>query len=565
MNILKHLFCVAALAAAGTLHATPAAAQEVQPLGVVAISSYDELMSDIDFLGSLGNQVGAGQQLEMMINMFTQNKGLEGLDKSKPIGVVLQAGGPVGFGGAVCIPVSDMKSLLGVIAPFGVQSTDKGDGAYEILAGGQTMFAREVNGWAVIAPMEIMLESLPEDPGAAIGELNETYDLAARIHVQNIPEAYRQQFFEMFSQAANQGVQQQADESDEDFAERRAAVDEQLKQTEQQLAEMDTVTLGVSIDNEQQRAFLDFLYTAVPDTNLAKTLAANASVQTQYAGFFQPDAAMMVSFAQKVDDVSMSQVEQQFAAVREQLHRSIDQEEEIAKEESKQLMKGAVDDFLDALIATLKTGAVDGGAVMTVNPEALTFVAGGMVADPGKVEAGLKKMAEASQKEELGMPEVQWDAQSYGDLTFHTVSHPAEDEDAQQLFGDTIEIAVGIGEKSVIVAGGRNWMEAVKKVLEDSKANPNKEVPPVEMIISLSPFLEVAAQMADSSDDREKIEKVATMLSQEAPQRDKIRVVATAIENGVRTRFELEEGVLRAIGVAMEESQKQQQAGAGGF
>ena len=59
----------------------------MKPLAVVVFSSYDELMKDVDFLGSLGGQPQASQMIDQMLQMFTQNKGLAGLDKSKPIGV----------------------------------------------------------------------------------------------------------------------------------------------------------------------------------------------------------------------------------------------------------------------------------------------------------------------------------------------------------------------------------------------------------------------------------------------------------------------------------------------
>ncbi len=56
---------------------------EMKPMAVIAATSYDQLLSDIDYLGKFGGQVKAGQQLNNMLLMFTQNKGLQGLDKAK--------------------------------------------------------------------------------------------------------------------------------------------------------------------------------------------------------------------------------------------------------------------------------------------------------------------------------------------------------------------------------------------------------------------------------------------------------------------------------------------------
>lgn len=563
LRISKMTFAAAALAVA--VCSPTVRAQDAKPLGVVALSSYDELMADIDFLGSLGDQVGMSQQLDMMINMFTQNKGLVGFDKTQPIGVIVQISEATeSFGGAVCLPVTDMEGLLGVLAPFGVKGADRGDGVYEVDANGQTVYARTQGGWAFLAPMEQMLESLPANPGQTISDLNQDYDLGIKLNVQNIPAAYREQFAEMFSQAAQQGLQQEAGESDEDFAERRAAFEAQLDQAKRQFEEMDTATVGLTIDREQQRAFLDILYTALPGTQLAEQIAANVDSRTNFAGFFQPDSAMMASFASKVSESDVAQIDQQLAGARQQIYRAIEDESELSSDESKQLMREAIDDFIDAVTETLKDGVMDGGAVLNLNADALTFVAGGVVTDTSKVEDGLKKLVEVSDKEGLGLPPVNWNSQSYGDLSFHTMSHPTEDDDqgAQQLFGDAVEVAVGIGEKSVYFAAGRNWLDAVKKVVDDSQANPNKSVPPMEMTVSLAPICKAAAELVDV-DDRANIQMIADMLYDEAPGRDKLRVTSTCTEEMVKVRFELEEGVLRAIGLAA--NQARREAAAAGF
>jgi hypothetical protein len=54
------------------------------------------------------------------------------------------------------------------------------------------------------------------------------------------------------------------------------------------------------------------------------------------------------------------------------------------------------------------------------------------------------------------------------------------------------------------------------------------------------------------------------MLESEAEGRDHIKIVEHIVDNGVKVRIELEEGVLRAIGTAIEEGQKAAQ-GLGGF
>ena len=61
-------------------------AQTAKPVLVVSFPSYEKLMADVDFLGQLAGQPNRSQQIEAMIQVFTQGQGLKGLDKTKPWG-----------------------------------------------------------------------------------------------------------------------------------------------------------------------------------------------------------------------------------------------------------------------------------------------------------------------------------------------------------------------------------------------------------------------------------------------------------------------------------------------
>jgi hypothetical protein len=530
-------------------------AGEMKPLATVVFSSYDELMKDIDFIGSLGGQPQASQTVEQTLQMFTQNKGLAGLDKTKPIGVIVQTDGQMPAG-AVCIPTTDLNALLDVAKGFQVTVADAGNGLQQLSTQqGQSVFLKPVGGWALISMMPQMLEALPEDPNTVLGPLAQDYDFAARVHVQNVPETYRQQAVDAMSQGAEAGMQRTEGETDEQFEERKRLLQAQLDQLKQFINELDQLTLGFSIDNQQQRAFFDFAYTAQPGTKLAEQIAANSNVTTNFAGFIQPDAAMTLTFASKMTAADTAQLDQMIESLRMQASKAIDEDEELQGDED---VKSGVNDFIDAVKATMQAGAMDGGASLNVTPESLTFVAGGFVADPAKVESGLKKIAEAAKKKEEDMPEVKWASSKHKDVTFHTMQAPVpEDEDeARQLFGETLDLVVGIGQKAVYFAAGRDSLDAVKKVIDDSAANPSKPTAPMEMSIALGQIMNAAKSLADE-EDKPQIEMIANMLENEANARDHIRITSQPIENGIRMRIEAEEGVLRAIGMAGMQAQMQ--------
>ena len=128
-----------------------------------------------------------------------------------------------------------------------------------------------------------------------------------------------------------------------------------------------------------------------------------------------------------------------------------------------------MDDFLDALQTTLQAGMMDGGAVLNLAPNSVTFVAGGFIGEPAKVESGLKKLADAI-KEEKDFPGVQWNAENHADVSFHTISLPIPEDkpEPRQMFGETIDLAVGIGKQSVYFAAGRDCLDAAKSVIDAS-------------------------------------------------------------------------------------------------
>ena len=547
---------VGMLTPGAALAQTDPAQQEMKPLAVVALSGYDALIEDINFAGSLAGQPQLGAMVEPMIMGYTQ-----GLDKTKPIGVVVQTDGAQ-FNGAVCLPVTDLKKILTPLQLFGVTTEEMEGGITKIVAPQQTVFVREQAGWAFVSPMEQMLESLPGDPTQMLSAITEEYDLGAQFNVQNIPEAYRQMAVQQLEMGMQAGMRRMPEETDEQFAARKEMTALQIEQLKQLINDIDQFTIGLALDGVQQRAYLDIVYTAQPGTKLADQVALYGDATTNFAGFFQPDAAMMMTAASKMSEADIAQVDQMFEAVRKQVKTAVENEADLPTEEAREVVQSALDDFLDAIQATFKAGVMDCGMVLNLAPNSLTFVAGGFIGEPAKVEAGLKKIVEVV-KEEENFPGMQWNAQNHGDVSFHTMSVPipADEQEPRQLFGETVEVAIGIGKQSVYFALGRDCLEAAKGVIDASLAEPEKSVPPMELAVSLQQIMEMAAAFADG-DEKPMLESIAGMLANETAGRDHVRIVSKLVDNGILTRIEAEEGVLRAIGMAAMQAQMQA-AGAG--
>jgi hypothetical protein len=535
---------------------------EMKTMAVVAIAPYKTLLNDISFLGGLAGQEQLGQQLEGGLSFFTQGKGPQALDQTKPWGIIVQTDG-ASLSPTFCLPVKNMDDLLAVAVAWGSQLNDGEDGVKNLaLPNGQTIYVKEDGGFAFISQSDAALANLPKEPETTFAKLLTEYDVAANVSVKDIPEGYRQFAIQAMQAGMQQQLEQQSDESDEDYEARRGLAEAQMQQMVQMINEIESFTLGWSVDAEQSRTYFDFMYLVQPGSKLARQLTAYDDTRTNFAGFYQADAAATATISMKADPKIIEEDIEQFNAgmqqMRAQFNKGVDENVE-DNEEMRAAIKSAAADWFDALEATMKAGRFDGGASVLANSDTLTLVAGAHVKDPEKLVDGLKKMEAAARKKEgEKAPKIEWDAEKHEGVTFHTLSVPIpEDQEApRRVFGEKADIALGIGKDAAYLAIGKDHLEAAKKAIQESADQPEKPVPPFELAISLAPIMELATTHAEGK-DREIMEAVTQMLRNEADGRDHVRIVGRVVPNGLLYRMEAEEGVLRAIGKATTEKQRQ--------
>jgi hypothetical protein len=536
---------------------------KMKTVAVVAIAPYEQLISDVNFLGTLAGNPQLGQMLEGGLALFTQGKGPEALDKKKPWGVIAQTDG-VDLQPVYCLPVKNTDDLVAIAVGFGAQLSEREDDIKVLaLPNEQTLYVKPGDGWAFVSKIPAALDNLPAEPQETFAKLLTEYDVAANLSMANVPEGIRQLVIGAMQAGMQQQLNQNEDETDEDFEKRKATAETQMEQVVQMINEIDTVSFGLSIDAQQQRTFLDFSYLVKPDTKLSKQLVAYKDTKTNFAGFYQPDAAATATMAMQADPKLIEEDIDQFNAGMRQMRAQFDKavDDNVANEEEvREIIKTAADDWFDALEATMKAGRLDMGAALHLGPDSLTLVAGAHAKEPKKFEDGLKKMEEAAKKhEDAKVPGIRWNDSEHAGVTFHTVSVPLSEElDAPRKFlGEKADIAIGIGPEAIYLAVGHKNLEAVKKAIDASASEPEKAVPPFELAVSLAPVMEVAAAHAEDDMQRKILETVADMLKNEAQGRDHIRMVGNVVPNGLRYRIEAEEGVLRGLGKASAEAQRQ--------
>jgi hypothetical protein len=544
---------LALLASASTARAqTPTSVPPTpaKPVAVVAISSYEKLLADVDFIGALIGMPGVSQMVDGQLTQMTGGKGLAGFDKSRPIGVLVDMSTMFpNFAGY--LPVTDLPALLEVLKPLQITSIDAGNGVQQITANGQDVYAKSTGTWTLIGMNPAGMDSMPPDPTETLGPLTKNYDAAIQINMQSLPPAMKQQGLAILAQQ-QQNLPKLEGESDSDYAARQEAVGAQVAETTRVLNELDAVIVGLAIAGEEQKVYLDVLMSALPGSTLATQFAEGAGMTTNFAGFAQEGAAVTAQFAQNINASHVGQMETGLTQIRAQMLKAIERH----PGEKQAPLREALEEIIAAVRATAQGGKADGGATVMLKPAASTVVVGGLIAEPAKIESALKKMHGAMG---AAAPPVSWAAATHGGVTFHTMSVPSEKEPQKAFFGDNIEIVVGLGPKAVYLAIGARAADALKAVIDGSAAAPASAVKPFDLSVSVAQILAMASTTVEEADRAPLAAAAGAMAT--APGEDKVHMFAQANDNGMQMRLEIEQGVLKAIAQA---GMMQAMGGAGG-
>jgi hypothetical protein len=542
-----------------------APAGELKMVAAIASTNYDRLINNINFVGSLIGQPNISEALVGQLATMTGGKGLAGMDKTKPWGLILQTDGTQ-FLPMVCLPVTNADDIIAALAATGAEVKDGQGGMKELALPNGTVYIKNAGGWMFLSKTMPSLARVPANPQTAFATLLSNYDIAAQAKVQNVPVMYRQMAILTMQAAMQQQLLRQPGEADEEFAARKKAMQTQIQQAVQQVQELDTLTLGFLVDVPKKQTVLEFTYKVIPSGTLAKQFAAYGEPRTNFAGFRQSDAAATFSLVAKADPEAIQKDLAQFEAMingaRAQFNKRVDENADTLEGAKRDTIKAAAGEWFDALEATLKSGQIDGAASLFVSPDSLSLVAGAVVQDPAKIESGLKKLDEEFKGSEK-FEGVKWNAGSHEGVNFHTLSipvPPSEDGPAK-LLGEKAEVAFGIGPQAVYLAVGKDNLNALTKAIDASKADPNKLVPPFEVSFSFAPLMEVAATQAKDEAQRARAQAVSQMLRAQAPDRDHVRIIGQMVPNGLRYRIEAEEGALQAI--LMKAMEARQNAAAG--
>ena len=533
-----------------------ARADDAKPMATISFSGYDNLMTDVECIGNLAGMPDLVQNLEMPLEMMTQGKGLAGLDKTRPWGIVVLPSDspmPTGYG---FIPVTKLEDLLAVLGNFpGMEVSDAGDGISEIVGpNGQTFFVKQQSDWTYVCLDKDGFAQVAADPVKLLGGDSATkYNLCVRLLFKNIPPSLRDMAVGFMQMGVQAGMQPLPGESDEDHALRMKVSQDSIKQVEKVLAELDTIMIGLTVDEKTSEAHLDLETTAIAGTDFAKQLAAAAKGKTAFGGFYQSDAALSTCFFGVLDRAQQDQMKNSFDMYRSLLNRALD-EQELTEEESA-TAKQLTDDMIKVFEDSFATGKIDMGLALVLAPSKSTLIVGGSVADGAAVDKIVRDLAEIVAAEQPQAAKLlKLDAAQHAGVKFHTLAFPLPDDiDNRQklvgIIGEEVNLVLGVGPKQIYFGAGADPLEKLKAAIDNSKSLAGTDVSPARMSLAVTPIVKLVGELADDFTVKMTAAAIASTL-ENAGGDDHIIIVGDAIPNGFGYRITLQKGILKILGMA---------------
>ncbi len=479
-----------------------------------------------------------GQMAAMMANQYVQ-----GIDRTKPVTIMVNAENGELKPMAV-LPVTDLPRFLDSLSQSMGEVQDAGNGVYELSTPAGPTYVKQQGGWAFAGQNLEALHALPPNPTNISGGLNKEYDVAVRGHLKNLPDTYKQMALAKIKEGVAQQLESSSDLSPEEAELQRKLVQSNIEQWESMLNELDTFTVGWMIDSQTHRTYIDAITTAIPGTKSARQMAALKDIRSDFAGFFVPGAAATFNAAGEMTEPDIQQALSMMKPLRETAKQEIDEDDTLPDDEARAAARKLIDQLFVVFEETIREGKVDLGAALVLENGTMAMTAGFAVADGNKVEASIRELGEIAQKDP-DFPGIQFNVATETGVRYHSMRIPVpNDQTARELFGDQLDVVVGISDKAAYFGFGENSLGLLRKAVAHSAANTDPSSP-MRMNIALAPIMEFVSNFEDNP----MVAALAETLKSNKG-RDNIVITSTAIPNGARYRFEVQEGVLKSIGQA---------------
>ena len=521
---------------------TAAAQSDPKPAVVISVAQMDKQMSTVNYLVKSAGFADMGFLIKLQADQY-----LKGIDRKKPAGALLffNEDSPepevLGF-----LPVSNLGDVLNTLSD-NLGEVEEGD-EYNVLItdGGDEVFIKEVNNYAYIADSEELFKRIPADPASELGELPNKYNMAVKAFGQRIPESLRTQALDLIRDGY-EAQMEQMDDDDLKSSLQKKNVEMQMEQIKSFINETDYLTIGMDANQESGNLVMEMEFIGLEGSKLSRQCKVAAdSGPSAFGGFLMKGAAFDFNVCSKVVEEDTAQFSSLMKSAKEELVSAIDEDGDLSEEDLDKI-ESMVDKIVGALEDTIKAGKMDGGGVLKLEKGAMNFALGAKIASPKKIEDAVKEAVAFLNSKGLGDRfTANLNKENFEGINMHEIIVPIEDaeEEVRDMIGDEAKVYLGISSDAVYLAAGSDPLELLKKGIKGSA--PGGKMPNSQYNVYLAPILKFAA----SVEGEEMMEMMGAKLEEIG--KDRIRVVGDVVKNGMNVRFEMQDGILELISVAIQ-------------
>lgn len=428
-----------------------------KPAVLLRFAALDHLRGDFRYLGEVVGEGEKAKQLDELIKSKLGEKGLEGIDAKKPIGIY----GWVGeFGidskAVILVPVAKQKPFLDLLSDTLDTKPEKGDDDVYTMNVEKLPFPvyfRFVNGYAYVTVRD--KDVLDKDkllapevvlPGGQVGTASLT------VNIDEIPQDLKEKALAVIeNQVAALKDKEMQGHTDAQKKLRDAVVDELSAQVKSLFKHGGATTLRLDLDRKDGDLSLTVSTAGKPGSPLANKISGLGKIQSYTSALLRSDSALKgelnVSLPQKLRDLlgpALKDAEKQMLAK--------------AKDENE---REVLNTLLEGIMPTLKAAELD-TALDLRGPNdkgVYTLVGGIKVKDGAKMERSFLKAAARFPKL------VNLDADKADQVNIHRINPENKSKsDARRTLGDN-PVYVAFQHDILFLGAGEKGLSALKEAL----------------------------------------------------------------------------------------------------
>lgn len=530
----RNTFVLLALACLFAVSTSRRAAAAEVPTVTIMQAGADEFQSDIEFLMKLAGKEGEQQWpvVESILGAF-----LDGVDGKQPMRIDLILGSKPDT--RLSVPIDDEKAFFLNVGGFiGAKERRMGGGLYLFRPKPPALSyytrllgpARKAD-WGIVAEQKANVPANFQVLAAIQPLINAGFDLAATVENSDDEASVkdRRQVILDLEKEVTATLQPLDGETDNEFEMRKLGLGHQFRELERIYADSQQLTLGWTTDQEKKEGRLDLELSALPESDLAKSISELAEKPSRFASITKSeDSIFFGRVNHALDAMRQKHFTEMFELMENDAKERLADSEDYSDEQKAGITR-AIEKGFEMLRAGTKMGVVDGFVDVNLT-DGNKGVVGAIRVDDGAVAVDvLGGLKAAGWEVEIG------EADGETAVAYHKVTLPENFAPIITSLVGSSQFAVATRADAVCYAAGAGADERLKAVV-DAAASEENDGTFLEAWYRVGPILDVLRERRERREADLDLSKLTPEEKSERKDRQEMRERAQkAFETGADT------------------------------